>query len=251
MFEWLKSMVFKSKPTSSTKPDFVSFKPQPTSADVEKEDTWVYFWKTTARNGVGHAAIQVGGDQPKMKPEDPGEYISIHPDVIPAIGPTIFLPLPAHLATTLAEDMETQAASRTQLISDFDSSPLPLQNLLSIPPDQTIRIKNLDTKAMLAHIEQTRKQVEEGQTTYQLVPKVNMLGFFQDAPYFISQDPLDVLMNKRFLSGHKKTTNQAMHCSMLVSEILTSGGAHIAPSKMPWGITPNNLAEQISNGPKC
>ncbi|WP_026069302.1 hypothetical protein, partial [Legionella tunisiensis] len=207
MFEWLKSKIFESNDQSKTSSNIVpSVMPQAV-VNGEEDDTWVYIWNMTAKNGVGHAAIQVGGSQPKMKSEDPGEYISIHPEGIPAVGPTTILPLRAQLAKTLAEDMETQASSKTPIIDDFDS-PLqfrPKQGPLSSPPDQTIKIKNLDTKTMLAQIDQARKKVKTGGMSYQLLPKINVWGFFQDAPFFINQDPLDVHLNRKFLSKYNAT----------------------------------------------
>ncbi|PWY56523.1 hypothetical protein DGG96_02085 [Legionella qingyii] len=250
MFEWLKS-AFKKAESNDGVSDITHLKQQKeTSNYKESQSTWVYIWNMTAQ-GPGHAAIQIGGSKPKMNEEDPGEYISIHPNSIPSMGPTVVLPLPAHLATTLAEDMESEAISRGKSnINDFDSRPnLSTENPEPLPPDQTFKIENLDTEAMLNHIHKIEDTVQTGKTSYQLFPNINLNGFFKDMPSFINQDPIDVEINRRLSSKYAESDNQTTNCSVLVSDILDSGGKHIVKSKLPWGISPNGLSDSLNKGP--
>lgn len=225
-----------------------------TVTETQKKDnqttTWVYIWNMTS-NGPGHAAIQVGGEKPKFKAEDEGEYISIHPDAFPSVGLTALLPLPAALATTLEEDIEMETLSRLpqgySSIDDLRPMPvMPSAGSASAKPDHTFKLENLDTEAMTAQIKDIRQSVEEGKTGYQLFPNISLLGFFNSASSFVAQDPIDVEMHRRRLRLDKENSPQVENCTSLVRKILKGGGQSIEPSKMPWGITPDGLAQKIS-----
>lgn len=211
------------------------------------KDTWVFIWNMTA-DKVGHAAIQVGGSQPKMKDEEPGEYASIHPEGIPSTGITSVLPLPAHLATNLSEDMETLGASKNTSFIDMDNPPKIISEQENpLPPDEVYHFKDLNTAEMSKHIQKTQKKVENGEVGYQLFPNVNVLGFFKDSSAFISHDPVDIEMHRRVSQG-KKSNTEVYNCTTLVSEVLNEGGLPIRQSKAkPWGITPNGLSSEISD----
>ncbi len=241
MFEWLKSLFPQS---NKIPPSNFEFKPpiEPRQSPTNSKKTFVYFWKTTP-DGVGHAAIQVNGSKPKMTEDDEGTYISIHPSLIPSIGPTIVLPLPASLATHLSADMESEGAHTQNLIPEesvsiFPPYPMPLA------PDRTFIVEGLDTKAMLERINQTREGVDSGKINYQLLPKVNFMKFFRELSFYIAQDPVDIEMHRQ--STRKEKESQVYNCSTLVSDILNSGGLPIKQAKgVPWGITPNGLADEI------
>lgn len=209
------------------------------------KDTWVFIWNMTAEK-VGHAAIQTGGSQPKKKDGDPGFYASIHPYGVPSTGLTSILPLPAHLATNLSEDMETLGASENTGAFDMDQ-PLakPNHDAKPLPPDHIYHFKNLNTPMMSQHIQEIQKKVETGEVGYQLFPNVNLLGFFRDSSAFVSQDPIDVEMHRR-ASKKRTNSNQVYNCTTLVSEVLNQGGLSISRSLIkPWGITPNGLSSEI------
>lgn len=244
MFNRIKSYILGSESTTSSLDNTITTNKE--TSEESHGSTWVYIWNMT-QNGPGHAAIQVGGSKPKMNSDDSGDYISIHPD-LPAIGITSVLPLPGELAKTLKEDMEIEGSAKTKdRINDFGSMQEILQKNSADPllPSQTIKIENLDTNAMRAYINKTKDEVETGKLSYQLFPKINLLGLFKDIPVFISQDPIDIEMNRRFSSNHDEDTSQVKNCTTLVSDILRSGGQEIPESKMPWGITPDGLADVI------
>ncbi|MDP3705539.1 MAG: hypothetical protein Q8R24_06475 [Legionellaceae bacterium] len=202
-------------------------------------NTWVYVWKMTAQK-VGHTAIQVGGCKPKLEQDDHGEYISIHPNMIPSIGPTVILPLPAGLAGTLSHDMAAEAGSQNNdMLGELTGIPSE-HSPTSCPPDYTFNIPNLKTDVMRNMIAATRDEVKTGQTTYQLLPKVNTLQFFKEIPQFISYNPVDIGSTPKPPQG-----NNRYNCATLVSSILKEGGMPIRQSIMPWGQTPNDLAEQL------
>jgi hypothetical protein len=241
MFEWLKSLLLQSNNNPPPTVEFNSTIEQKHPFTHSKK-TYVYFWNMTP-DGVGHAAIQVDGSKPKMKEEDEGTYISIHPHIIPSVGPTTVLPLPACLATNLLEDMENEAAASHKPILDDSSGIFPFDSK-PLAPNKTFVIEGLDTEAMLERINKTKEGVQSDTVNYQLLPKVNFLRFFRESPYFIAQDPVDMEMHRR--SSQKVEETQVYNCSTLVSDILNSGGLDIKQSKrMPWGITPNGLADQI------
>ena len=212
------------------------------------ESTWVYIWSMTAEK-VGHAAIQVGGCEPKRQDQDnKGEYMSIHPRSIPAIGPTIIFPLPAALSTTLTDDMASEAASlRNDETLEMPTAFRPRHLPTSLPPDYTFKVPNLRVDAMRTLMKTTKEEVETGQTTYQLLPKVNTLTFFKELPQYINYNSIDIINPPR--QSHKGHTygDKKYNCATLVSSILVAGGLPIQQSSMPWGQTPDSLANQLSN----
>jgi hypothetical protein len=216
--------------------------------------TRVFVWSTTARD-VGHVAIQVGGNQPKMNENEAGEYISIHPDKFPSFGPTSVIPLPAQVANTLTEDMFIAAASKDKQVID-DPNNLPRievsnQKITSLPPDLIYEIKGLDTKKMQTNIQKLKEEVKSGKTVYQLLPKVNIIklisNFLEDGSSFIGQDPVDVELARRKHDAHPTEPGlNVYNCATLVADILAAGGKLIEPSRTPWGLTPNGVADQVS-----
>lgn len=209
--------------------------------------TWVFIWNTTPKT-VGHAAMQLNGDSPKITEDQPGEYVSLHPQY-PAIGPTTVLPLPSELATTLDEDMKSEGASMFNKNIDMDVLNLD-STTSSLPPDQIFEIDGLDTKAMHDEIHKYEEKIDKGDAYYQLLPNVNTLGylssFLQDASTFINYDPIDIASNKNCLFKNKnRDLIHPNNCATLVGDILNKGGMDIHESNTPWGLTPNELAEQI------
>ncbi|MDA9272190.1 hypothetical protein N9Q05_02285 [bacterium] len=209
-------------------------------------NTWVYIWKMTAQK-VGHAAIQVGGCTAKRDEHDNhGEYISIHPNMIPSIGPTVILPLPAGLANTLTHDMAAEAAALHQnSLEDLTGIAAPLPT--SLPPDYTFYIPNLKTDAMRELITITRAEVTTGQTAYQLLPEINTLAFFKEAPQYLNYNPVDIAKPSHQPHQSSSYGDKKYNCVTLVSTILVAGGMPLQPSKMPWGETPNSLGKQLSS----
>ncbi|MCW8400354.1 hypothetical protein OQJ26_16355 [Legionella sp. PATHC038] len=243
-----------SLPNSNLKKDMESNSANlnPTTPLEEKKpteptrDTWVFIWNMTASK-VGHAAIQVGGSKPKMKDEDPGEYASIHPDSIPSTGFTSVIPLPAHIATNLSDDMETLGTSNnTSLDTDRPIQVKPIEDTKPLAPDHVYHFENLNTSVMSEHIKKTQDKVKTGKVGYQLLPNVNLVGFFKDSSAFVNQDPIDVELYRRKIT-QKQNDNQVYNCTTLVSDILNKGGLPVRRSTAkPWGITPNGLSSEIS-----
>ncbi|ARG96645.1 hypothetical protein [Legionella micdadei] len=217
--------------------------------DKKSSDTYVFIWEKTTSD-PGHAAIQVGGEKPKLKVDEPGNYVSIHPKGFPSMGPTAVLPLPAHLTTSLEEDMDLAAQSRNKdpILTSFDEVPIISQDAPTIPapPDHVYKFQGLDSDLMNKEITKLRDNVEQGKTNYQLLPNVSLLGFFSDASSFVSQDPLDVMAYHR-QRGNKKYEAQVTNCSTLVTHILNQGGANLSSPNKPWGVSPDGLAKEIAS----
>ncbi|MCE0723766.1 hypothetical protein [Legionella resiliens] len=249
MFSFLKS-----KKNNGITPTASNSTPNLDTPDLQEKkspetgkDTWVFIWNMTSEK-VGHAAIQVGGSKPKMKNEDPGEYASIHPDKIPSTGLTSVLPLPAHIATNLSEDMQTLGAAAPISVTDI-GEPIKIipKDTGPLPPDHVYHYKNLNASEMHKHIEQAHKKVKTGKMGYQLFPNVNLLGLLKDSSAFIAQDPIDIEMHRR--ASEKKTNNHEVHnCTSFVTETLNKGGLPVKSSKTkPWGVTPNGLSDEMEN----
>lgn len=259
MFEWISSLFSRKvestnsfEPTIPNSPKIASPETASVNQDYEdcsqnKEPTWVMVWEMT-KNGPGHVAVQVGGDKPKMNLEESGVYISIHPNKIPSKGLTATIPLPAELAETLTEDMRAETAGRNKVVfNDFDSTPESSMNNADdlLPPDQVIRIDNLDTSEMLKTIKKIQTDVNQGDVAYQLLPRLNLFGFLRDSSILVAQDPTDNQLYRKRRSQCQKSDIKTHNCATLVACILNSGGSPVHETSMPWGVTPNGLAEQV------
>lgn len=239
--------MFRFYPTNRTNPaGSASSAAAPTTQNtspIPSTDTWVYVWRMTS-DSVGHVAIQVGGDKPKRAQTDSGEYVSIHPKNIPAVGLTSIIPLPATLATNLAEDKDTLSAPKSSLPEPFTpriSVPHPMERPPS--PDQTFQLKGLNTDAMNRYINNLQQNVSNGGAHYQLFPRVNLVRFFSDCATFASQDPIDAAITT--LMRRKAQPQQVFNCTSLVTTILAEGGLPLKKSRTPWGKTPDALADEI------
>jgi hypothetical protein len=231
MLRNFKSYFFPSKKSSS----------QDSPTNEKKDITWVYIWKLTSE-GVGHSAIQVGGDEPKILEQQSGLYASIWPNSIPSIGPTIMMSLPAEFANTLAEDMSLEASSKENYFNDSHVLSKANLNPSGSSPTQTFKISGLDTKAMEQFIEEKKAGLVTGSTTYQLLPKIGLSKFLREGSFFSNLDPIDInLFNKQCPQIESIPRN----CTTVVMDVLNKGGMRIKSSLFPWGLTPNNLADQI------
>lgn len=209
----------------------------------ESGNTYVYIWKTLAPKSVGHVAVEVGGAG-----EEGGHYMSIHPGLLPAVGPTTVWPMPAVLSSTLAEDMEIEATYQ-QLAPDPDEPATLVRTPYlagGLPPDHIFKFAHLDTQAMRTFMQTVRDEVPVGQTTYQLFPKVNAYGFFKDISHCLTYNPIDARHSPSRQPSKQGYGANPYNCATLVSRILKEGGMSIQESNTPWGQSPNGLAEQLS-----
>jgi hypothetical protein len=213
-------------------------------------DTWVYVWNLTS-DKVGHTSIQIGGRVIKDTKCDDCTYMSIHPGGIPAIGPTTVLPLPASLARSLMEDMVSEANAQTEdpaTASPLFSSPTTVRRE-SVAPDKVFCIKGLNVFAMKREMDHVESCVRSGDTSYQLLPRVNMLSFLRELPGYISQDPVDAALTRRIAAASSKQHGAVYNCATLVERILNIGGLRAEPARLqfPWDPTPNGIAERLSS----
>jgi hypothetical protein len=209
--------------------------------------SWVFIWKMTPEK-VGHVALQVGGCQPKMTEESKnGIYVSLHPSKIPALGPTIVLPLPSHISRSLVEDMEIEASYVTSSISpDAIAFSEPTPTPTSLPPDTIYKVTNLQTDKMRNAIKDIENKHDEGMIAYQLCPQPDTAGFFLDIPSFLTYDAHEstYVNSKQSINYLGKSR---FNCATMVSSILSSGGLVLKHTMLPWGLTPNEVTEQLGN----
>lgn len=212
----------------------VPHKPTPSS---EHQDTVVYVWSTSAKS-VGHVALQVGKD-----------YVSLHPGDASAYGPASFLPLKASFAQSVKEDSEIEGYSQSRrVVTEFDSAP-PVQDdkpTSPVFPDKTFTIKGLNTPAMQEAFARKKEEVDADTLAYQLLPKVNVLKFFQESAHQMGGDFADAAM-RTDPSAVSHTTPQTENCATIAAKVLTVGGLTIEESAMPWGVSPNGLANQLES----
>ncbi|MDX1838651.1 hypothetical protein DIZ81_12430 [Legionella taurinensis] len=213
----------------------------------KQQNSYVYIWLKTL-NGPGHAAIQIGGSEPKLNAGDEGDYGSIHPQNLPSMGPLAVLPLKADMAESLTQDMLLEASADQKMVTnDMDTPPFFTQEeRMPKQPDLTFEIDHLDTNAMHQRLQQLKADIAEGRMRYQLLPRVDVARFFQDTPHFIAYDPIDIhlqmVKQRQLPAPPSKVTN----CSTLVADVLNAGGASIQTNK-PWGITPDSLADALQH----
>ncbi len=221
------------------------------------EPVWVHLWETSA-NGVGHAAIQVGGDSPKRSEADPGRYMSLWPALLPTQGIFSFIPGPAEVATTLDDDMRMEEilSKAPLLVTDFSSPPfLPCLSPSNDPSDDndyksptySIKITGLDTRAMLIEMDKQELLIHEGKTLYQLFSQFQPLSIaVSDGPAIISHDTSESFVHF-FKNPIENRLPLAFNCTMFVAHLLTVGGLkNIIPNSwQPWGLTPLQLGTKI------
>ena len=209
--------------------------------------SWIYVWRMTP-DKVGHVAAQLGGCSPKITKSDTagGRYISLHPSKIPAFGPTIALPLPSEISTSLAEDMEIEAMynAMDKLTDDSTSACQRTGETASLlPPDKIFKIANLDTQSMQNYVDNVEREFDEGNIFYQLCPQVNSVEFLADVPKYIGFDLDSSASNAKavvnYYGKHK------YNCATIASAVLASGGLILKHSPTPWGLTPNDVASQL------
>lgn len=209
--------------------------------------------------------LYAGGCSPKLRGDasSGGAYMSIHPGVIPAIGPTVIAPLPGNLSQNLQEDMEIEASylkqdtymdeSSLDKIShtNYRSKSTPPPEVL--PPDEVIKLYGLNTNEMHKKITEVRRGVSKFQVTYQLLPNVHTLDFAYQIPHYLNYDHIDVRnLEKKNLHTNRGYGSTSYNCTSLVADILHSGGctasgiARSGPSALtPWALTPNDLSDQL------
>ncbi|MGV3739957.1 MAG: hypothetical protein ACO1N3_01525 [Gammaproteobacteria bacterium] len=211
-------------------------------------NSYLYIWKTLAPKSVGHVAIQVGGCEPKVDANKKGNYISIHPGLVPSMGPLVVCPMPAALSVTLCEDMEIEASYQKSTLDPDDPSSVFQGHHVqpkTLAPDYIFKFSNLNTSAMRMFIHNVKKEVETGQSTYQLFPKMNALRFFKDIPHALTYDPIDFKNAPSLLPSKQDYGANTYNCATLVTRILQEGGMNIKQENTPWGQSPNSLAEQL------
>ena len=246
---------------------------------------YVYIWKTTTEK-VGHVAIEVIDCEslPTDSSKQTGKmknilkydnnrkvkekaYMSIHPGVIPSVGPTSILPVPASLSTSLSQDMEIEAEyeNRTNIsqeepmIAISPPSSLSSASVKLLSPDFTFHVsdKIIDTNRMISFMKQEKDNVQNGRTAYQLFPKVDMMSIARDAPKCIGGDSAALIRKEATYRNKDDTGNttpsvympRVYNCATLVTSILHAGGLKSIKNQAatPWGQSPNNVANQLFN----
>lgn len=241
MISWIKSSFEKLTKSSGSAID---------DGSNDDQSVWVHIWPTTKEN-VGHAAIQVGGDKPKMKAEDPGKYMSLWPELFPSWGPFAAIPGPATSAKTLKDDMQMEGKHQENHFSN-DFSDVHVANPLSfdkkkadLPPEKSYEIKGLDTKSMLAEMDKQEKAMAEGNTTYQLYPQVTVFDdIISHGAATVSMDLIDARPSLRQSALDENT--KRYNCTTFAAHLLNTGGMSITNDRFrPWGLTPDRLASKI------
>lgn len=211
----------------------------------KQPNSYVFIWRKT-RNGPGHAAIQIGGSEPKLHTDDEGDYGSIHPQNFPSMGPLAVLPLKADTAESLTQDMLLEAcADQKTVTNDMEPPPFLTQaDRTPKQPDLTFEINHLDTNAMQQRLQKVKADIAEGHLRYQLLPGLDLARFFRDSPHFISHDPIEIHLHMEKRRQLPVPPSTVTNCSTLVADVLNAGGADIQTNK-PWGITPDGLADEL------
>lgn len=224
---WLSNFWHSTTQTESSKP----------ATDKDPSGTAkVYVWDMHS-DDCGHVSIEV---------ENKGQtdYFSLRPDSLPSVGPLTIIPLQATLARNLQEDNYAQAKkiNLEDMKSESELNPPPRE------PDCVLNVKGLDTEAMKQEMDRLTKSIEEGKTRYQLAPNVNALEYFSKVgTLFASDNVFDMVKKDALPIIEKNALPEVYNCATVTQQILKSGGAKFEEPKftMPWGITPNGLADEL------
>lgn len=224
--------------------------PPPPEPKQGSEPVFVYIWNTSSTNGVGHAALQVGGDSPKYSATDKGTYASFWPGFLPSVGIFSIIPGVAYIATSMGPDMAKEADGMHCASTDFSVPSLPehdkkIKAEEFKKPDVCLRIEGLDTQAMLRELKKQQSLVEEGRSAYQLFPNVTVVDtLLSQGAALVGQDPVDCHQALANTDNEKKVYN----CTTFTSKILSAGGMKITPNRWSlWGLTPQQLETKIQN----
>jgi hypothetical protein len=187
------------------------------------DEAQVFVW-SSGLNTLGHVSLQLDNKKPKYKKNDPGNYLSIWPKSTPAGGLTSVWPLQATLARTLEDDC-IQEAPRPR--EDFANLMYPVE-IDPAPPDRVFNVKNLDKEKIKNELNRLEEGIENGKVRYQLIPGLNVAGFFNR----LIQKNLD--------------KPEVYNCVTLTQHLLEAGGM-----KMPEGLwtTPSKFADNLSKQP--
>ena len=243
MLQWLRDRYLAKNPIIA---------PHATKKSPANETVWLHLWNTAFSNGVGHAAIQVGGDQPKLSDTDDGRYMSLWPEYLPSCSLTAIIPTLAGTAGNLAEDMRAEGDTQNKRC-DFDTPsfkvPLTKPESTTRYPDKSIQIKHLDTVAMKVAMDKQNEAIQNGRTVYQLFPNIRPVEYLlHDGPALISHDPIDTYMWVKEKQSEEATLSemQPKNCTTFARDILRAGGMQLNASKWrPWGITPDELGQEV------
>jgi hypothetical protein len=202
---------------------------------VSDQSTYVYVWNMTKDN-PGHVSMKAGD-----------EYLSLWPKNFPSVGPTTILPLKPSFAKNLSEDEQAEAISRKTKFDGFNNDPTSIipddgNPISPLPPDHTFKIDGLDTHKIK---EEIIKQKEDQNIRYQLLPGVNLLGFFNRIFSFDNFKPVDV-PRLELDPPAEQIKLQPHNCSTIVGAMLKLGGQPIQTTRSPWVLTPNDIAKQLS-----
>lgn len=243
MFQWLRDRYIPKNPI---------IPPHVTDLPPANETVWLHLWDTSFSNGVGHAAIQVGGDQPKLSDTHDGRYMSLWPEYLPSCSLTAIIPTLAGTARNLTEDMLAEGAIQNT-ICDFDTpsfvEPTKKPESTTRYPDKSIQIKYLNIEAMKAEMDMQVEAIQEGRTVYQLFPNIKPVEYLlHDGPSLITQDPIDTYMWARSKQSEETAliAMQPKNCTTFARDILRAGGMQLNATKWrPWGLTPDELGQEV------
>ncbi len=186
------------------------------------ENTWVFIWRTTAQ-GVGHVGIQIGGESPG---DSTGIYKSVHP-LVPVFGPFITYPVPLVSSSSWIDDAEAESQS--------------LHSAVTRNPDAIFHTKKLNTEIMR---DCATREIEEAK--YQLVPDIHPWSFFNRAAEDVTYQPTE---RPEYPHMHFAPKEKTHNCATFVAEVLNTGGAPLTHSRVPWGISPSGVLDQLSRHP--
>ncbi|RDI46891.1 hypothetical protein [Aquicella lusitana] len=218
--------------------------------EAKDKIVWVFIWKMQV-DSVGHAAIQIGGDQPKYTENDPGNYMSIWPKWLPSIGPTKIFPLKSVFANKLTEDQEAQSV-RHQTSAQFEV--LAQDIIYKQAPDFVYKLKDLDVDAMQKEAQKIKEGVKQHKVCYQLFPNISLYAWTRNlSPHsvgIIAENPFSGSVNKQLskkISKIDRSLPEIYNCTSLVKHFVEIGGGIFSRPRFrtPWEITPDKLASEL------
>lgn len=220
------------------------------------EPVRIYVWPTTFESrlndrgtSAGHAAISTGVDN----------HMGLWPHGIPAMGPTVIVPLKADLAKELKEDIIAEepplySPDMDEMTYSWYKNP---RNHTALAAPMVFETTVADTNAIKAEMDKVKQQVKTGEIRYQLFPNVRLFSGLINSVNSISKSSLNIITADPFsqlpnphlseeLALLPNVIMQVHNCTSLVKHILAKGGIQLKKHPLtPWGTSPSALAVEL------
>lgn len=214
------------------------------ATDTSSPEILLHIWKKSLQEGIGeigHAGISVDG-----------QYSAVWP-MMASFGPLQWIPLPAELSNSLADDEQMQSKGDEYLREFPPMSKLPT----SKPADRVYKVTDKAALQVIAdEVASMKDKVKQGDIGYQFYDRVSLITHFlcKENLLEIRTDPFSgALMRETygfFPPPEARKVPEGVNCTGFVIKALNSGLKEedkLPVNRVfPWRRSPDRLAEDVA-----